>query len=82
MEFCKPYLLQLNSVTRYILTSKLQLKFSVGVQQCVKEEKEINVFKKCCFDVGIYRSIWGIKTVKGDQLKMEGFFYVDMDTKL
>lgn len=59
MEFCKPDLLQLNSVTRYSLTSKLQLKFDIGVHQCVKDEKETHVFKKCCSDVGIYRSIWG-----------------------
>lgn len=74
-EFCRPYLLQLNSVTRYILTSELQLKLSFGVHQCVKEEKEINAFKKCCSGVGIYR--WRIKARKGDQLKIEGFFCIE-----
>lgn len=40
-----------------ILTSKLHLKFDIGVHCCVKGEKETNIFKKCCSGVVLYTSV-------------------------
>jgi len=68
-ELCKPNLPQLNSLTRYVLASELQLKFGVGCTSVLRMGRR-QVYLGSVALTLVYADAFGVlsETIKGERV--------------